>query len=359
MANKETELDLLKHHPKRLIVLYQPLLQKMIQNYAKRLIYFQCSPNNLWTHLQQFLPLILQRLFNKHGDKTHIKTLVVEGTRLLCNDFEDICLLESNSPQLAVKYYSIITSRVQSYINTQNLKESDADDVIQSVQEKLVLKVQGGQLANFHRGALVRTFLFRVIENLIKDVLKSLRTKKAKVSNSGTELKAHHAVENSVFQSLVGKIDLEQQSKILGSLLKLYRDVHRQKFELSSKVNYQFILGRKDLKGLELSDEYKVELLVVFGKDYTHFSTEDVWRQLNVFVNQIERKNNSLDALWKWFVRHRNWMTVKILFIQRYDGELRKKMTEAEKKLLTKISVRSLSKFVDDYFGEVVYAYYR
>lgn len=359
MATKETEIELLKQHPKRLIGLYQPLLQKMVLNYVKRLNYFQCSPNNLWTHLQQFLPPMLQRMYKKHGDKTNIKTLLLEATRLLCHDFEDFHLLDNHSPQLAVKYYSIVHSRVLSYVNTRNLKESEAEDVIQTVQEKLILKIQGGQLANFQGDSLVRTFLFRVIENLIRDVLKSLRTKKAKITSSEAELKAHHAVEDSAFKSLAGKIDTEQQSNILAYLLKLYRDKDRQKFELSTKVNYQIVLKEKDLKDLNLSSDYKVELLVVFGKDYTNFSAEDLWKNLIVFTNQIDGKNNSFEALWKWFVRHRNWMTVKILFVQRYNGALQKKMSEGEKKLLSKISVRSMSKFVDDYFGEVVYAYYQ
>lgn len=358
MATKKTEIELLQHQPRRLIVLYKPLLEKMMLNYVQRLTTFQSSPNILWIHLQRHLPILLQKMFKKYGAKTHIKTLMVEAVRLSCNDFEDLYLLENHSPHLAVKYYAMVTNRVYSYVNTQNLKESDAEDVIQSVQEKLVMKVQGGQLANFQGNSLVRTFLFRVIENLIRDVLKSLRTKKAKIGSSGTELKAHHAVENSVFQSLAGKIDLEQQTKILEYLLKLYKDKDRNKFELSTKVNYQIVLGDKDLKKLPLSPDYKVELLVVFGKEYTHFSTQELWDNLIVFTNQMEGKNNSSEALWKWFVRHRNWMTVKILFVQRYNGELYKKMTEPEKKLLAKISVRSLSKFVDEYFGEVAHAYY-
>ncbi|MEZ4883495.1 MAG: hypothetical protein R3E32_02070 [Chitinophagales bacterium] len=358
MATQETEIHLLQHQPSKLVLLYQPLLQKLIQHYWKRLDNSYSSPSELLQYTQKNLPSLLQKIFKKQGEKTSIKTLIVEAARLLFNDFEDTYFLKNNSPQLVVKYSSMIVARVRSYVNTQNLKESDAEDVIQSVQEKLILKIQGGQLASFQGGALVRTFLFRVIENLIKDVLKSLRTKKSKISSSGTELKENHAVENSVFKSLMGKIDLEQQTKVLSYLLQLYKNIDRQKFELSSKVNYQIILGGKDLKFLALSDDYKVELLVVFGKDYTHLSTEEIWKNLIVFTNELEGKNNTLDALWKWFTRHRNWMTVKILFIQRYDGELSKKMTSEEKTLLTKISVRSLSKFVDDYFGEVVHAYY-
>ena len=358
MAIQETEIHLLQHQPKRLVSLYKPLLQKVIQVYWKQLNLPQSSPKELWLYLQQQLPKMLQKTFNKHGEKTVMKTLIVETARLICNNFEDIQLLKANSPHLVVKYTSLISNRVRSYVNTQNLEESDAEDVAQSVQEKLILKLQKGQLSNFQEEALVRTFLFRVIENLIRDVLKSLRTKKARVSGSGTELKAHHAVESAAFQSLAGKMDLEKQSQLLGRLLRLYRDKDRQKFELSTKVNYHTLLTNKDLKPLDLSDDYKVELLVVFGKDYTHFSTEELWKNLIIFVNQIEGKNNTFDALWKWFSRHRNWMTVKILSIQKYSGQLTKKMTDKEKMLLVKISVRSLSKFVDDYFGEVVHAYY-
>ncbi len=358
MTTKKTEIYLLEHDPMKLINLYQPLIKKLIQAYLKHSNYLQGSANVLLQHLQKELPLLLQRLLKKHGEKTHFKTLIIEAGRLLCNDFEDLQLLKQHSPQLAVKYAPIIISRVRSYVNTQNLKESDAEDVIQSVQEKLILKTQKGQLSNFKGGALVRTFLFRVIENLIRDVLKSLRTQKAKVSSGGAELQENHAVESSTFQALAGKMDLEKQANVLGYLLRLYKDTDRQKFELSSKVNYQIILGNKDLKQLALPEDYKVELLVVFGKAYNHLSTEELWKNLVVFTNQMEGKNNSSDAIWKWFSRHRNWMTVKILFVQKFQAQLRKKMTDAEKKLLTKISVRSFSKFVDDYFGEVVHAYY-
>ncbi|MGB1242134.1 MAG: hypothetical protein ACPG49_06415 [Chitinophagales bacterium] len=358
MATKKTEIYLLEHNPTKLISLYQPLLKKLIQAFLKHSSHLQNSPKILLQHLQNELPPLLHRLLNKHGEKTHFKTLIVEAARLLCNDFEDLQLLKQHSPQLAVKYAPIIINRVRSYVNTQNLKESEAEDVVQSVQEKLILKTQKGQLANFQGSALVRTFLFRVIENLIRDVLKSLRTQKVKVSSGGTELKAHHAIEDSVFQSLAGKIDLEKQANVLGYLLRLYKDIDRQKFELSSKVNYQIILGNKDLKQLTLPEDYKVELLVIFGKTYAHLSAQELWENLVIFTNQIEGKTNSSDAIWKWFSRHRNWMTVKILFAQKFQVQLRKKMTDAEKKLLAKISVRSFSKFVDDYFGEVIHAYY-
>ena len=331
MARKETEIHLLQNEPKRLMIIYQPLLKKIADNYSKHLNHFQSSPNLLLQHLQANLPNLMQRLFKKHGLKTHMKTLIIEGTRLLCNDFEDLQLLKSQSAKLVVKYTAVITNRVRAYVNTQNLKESDAEDVVQMVQEKLILKLQKGQLSSFKGGAMVRTFLFRVIENLIKDVLKSFRTQKSKVSSGGTELKAHHAIEGSVFQSLMGKMDLEQQTRVLSLLLKLYKIRDRQKFELSSKVNYQILLGNADLQGLALPENDKVELLVIFGKSYNHLSSEQLWRNLVLFTNQIEGKSNSSDALWKWFVRHRNWMTVKILFVQRFGGLLQKKMTDKEK----------------------------
>lgn len=358
MAIKKTDIVLLQQNPSELLMRYQPLLQKLLQHYVTHSNFVPLPPMELRDYLQSHLPAFLQRLFKKHGIKTRTKTLIAEAVRLLCNNFEDLQLLKQSSPQLAVKYTSIIIARVRSYVNTQNLKETDAEDVVQTVQEKLIIKVRDGKLAGFGGDSMVRTFLFRVIENLIRDVLKSMRTQKARVSSSGTEIKEHHAIEGSTFQALAGKMDLEQQAQTFKYLLKLYKDKDRQKFEISSKVNYQIVLGNRDLQSLNLSDDDKVELLVVFGKDFNHLSTSQLWNHLVVFVNQLEGKRNSADALWKWFVRHRNWMTVKILFVQHYDGGLQKKLTDAEKALLTKISARSFSKFVDEYFGEVVYAYY-
>ncbi len=353
-----SDLQLLQEYPHHLVVKYQGLVKKIVGIHVKKSAFGQLSPSELLQEVITRLPQHAQHLYQKQGRNAIVKTILYESCRMLCHHVEDLDLLQKQASKLVVKYRPLIYTRIHSFVNTDKLREDQAEDIAQYVFERLLKKFDKGGFQYTEGRALFRTYFYQIINYTIIDGLRRLHTSKADIGQNA-ELKESHSVDANIFGKLSSKLDLERQSELYGRLLQLYKSIDRQKFELSAKVNCALLLKNEDVKLLQLEESMKIELLVYFGKNYSKMSKEEIWKILVVFVSLLENKNVSPQGLQKWFIRRRSWMVVKILYILNFDGKLQKKLTEMEKKLLAKISDRRVGKFAEEYFGEIVYHRYR
>ncbi|MFK7906806.1 MAG: hypothetical protein AB8B69_16860 [Chitinophagales bacterium] len=356
--SQTSDLELLELNPNLLIEKYHAIIYKVVSIYTENSPFNQLSHAELLKGVNARLPQYLPFLYQKQLKKSLVKTLLLEACRILCNQVEDLHLLEADTNQLILKYKPTIYARVYTYVNTDYLRSDQVEDMAHYVLERLLKKLKSENFGYIEIKSLFRTYFFQTINNAIKDGLRQLRSKKASIGMREV-LKDTDAIDKNIFNRLTGRLDLEIQCKLYDRLLQLYKTTDRTKFELSAKVSYYILLENKDVQRLELNENMKVELLVCFGERYTDMSKEDVWSTLVIFTNLIERKNISGDGMQKWFFRRRNWMVVKILYIMNFNGRVQKKLNETEKKILLKIRSRSVGKVAEDYFGEIVYGYYK
>lgn len=353
-----SDFQLLQGTPHQLLEKYQKAIKKIVQLHIEKSIYGQLSRAILLEGVQKRLPQYIQYLYQRQGKHAAIKTVLYEACRMLCQHLEDIDLLQKQSKNLVVKYRPLIYARIHGFVNADKLREEQVEDIAQYVLERLLKKFDKGGFQYTEGRALFRTYFYQVINYTIIDGLRRLHTSKANIGQS-VALNPSHVADTNIFSKVSNKLDLEQQSGLYGKLLQLFKIIDRHKFELSAKVSCAIVLQNRDVHALPLEENTKIELLVHFWKNYTTMSKEILWKTLVEFTNLLERKNIGTLGLQKWFLRRRNWTIVKILYIVNFDGRLQKKLTEMEKQLLAKISDRTVGKFAEEYFGEIVYVYYR
>ena len=274
--SKSLEFKLLEEEPQHFIKKYQPLIQRVVLAHIEQSYLGKLNEETLLKGVQKRLPKYTQALHKRHGKDVFLKSLLIEACRMLCHHVEDIHLLQYHSNNLIIKYKAIVYSRVYSFVNTDQLHNDQADDLIQEGLETLLKKFKRENFVYEEGRAMFRTYLYSVINSAIKDGLRRMRSKKASIG-SRDAIKASHAVDENTFKRVSNKLDMEKQCELYGQFLDFFKWIDRAKFELKAKVNYRLLLKNKDVHSLPLNEDVKVELLVSYRNEYTEMSLEETW----------------------------------------------------------------------------------
>lgn len=363
---KEDEI-LLAQQPQQLIWKYKKVVEQLVNRFWKEKAISESEEEMITTMVFQRLPTRLAKFQKKAEGETYVLTLLVECTQTICNDLLDLQLLDQKSPQLILKYLPYISARLDYLVQTDFFKAQDSEDVLQWTQQKLLEKLQSGQLSKFEstNETLFRTFLYRVVKNLFTDLYRSLyRTQK---NSQQLELKApliaHKSdASSNPFEQLSDEMNLSQQIHRMNQILCLYSFNNRLKFELCLKTNYFLLLYPADIQALQLTTKEVNQLLDFFGKDYQQESSGKIWQKLNQYINRWEGKQANADTLRKWFTRQRNQLMAKLLVLTLIDRELTQSLQKKAtyNMLLQKINKdRAVAKYAYQWFGDIVYAYYQ
>lgn len=254
------------------------------------------------------------------------------------NNHFDQQLLDNQSSHLVTKYQPLV-AYLTATITSGNI---DYEEVIQAVNEKFLQKIRTGKLQTQYKGnATIRTFLNRVLRNLIIDCLRTMKNKTRK--NVDVEINPDITPELGFDMSLLAHNPVFQEHlKSLEHTLKLFKK--RNRFEFCLKTIYRLLLTASSIRRNypDCSDDLLVEILSIFVKDYTYLSQGKLYQILYRFISQLEKLNSkgSVDSLRKWFDRHR-----EVVWQQIFDGDLQN-LGKDEKRMK------------DWYFEMLVYHYY-
>ncbi|MEZ4887268.1 MAG: hypothetical protein R3E32_21225 [Chitinophagales bacterium] len=254
------------------------------------------------------------------------------------NNRFDQQLLQSKSTHLAVKYQPLI-SYLAATTTSGNI---DYKEVNQEVSEKFLKKIHAGKLQEQYYGeASVRTFLNKVIRNLVIDCLRSMKSKNRKTTT--VEINAEITPERGFDMALlVHNPVFQQHLKQLENALKLFKK--RNRFEFCLQILYRHLLTAAIVRQHypNCSDDLLIEVLSCFVKDYTDLPRGELYVILYNFVCQLEEiaSKGTPDSLRKWFERHRTvvWNSI-------FDTDLQNLGKEEQK-------------MKDWYFEVLVYHYY-
>ncbi len=356
---QHTDLDILYNDPVLLLDKYRHLVDKIIDFYVEQGVFIESDYDSLLIEIQHRLPSQLKSLCKKNEQIAIIKTLLVKAIDNICKNYEDQLLLASQSPRLILKYTENLAFRVHSFVKTNQIKSSDVDDVVQTVKEKLLLKLQKGQLSSYKGEALFSTFIYRVIGNVIKDAVKAFHTQKATITRN--EIIVEPPTSDSLFKVVSNQIDMQYVLHSFKELMQLFSQLDQRKLEICMKVHFCLILNEKDAALLDLEGDDLSDFIKIFGINYAPLNEGAKWEHLNVFINNFENKLTSSNNLWKWFSRQKARFIAKLLYMHYLSQErisLVKKLNTEEKLLLTKISEKPVNKYADEWFGGVIYHFF-
>jgi len=312
--------------------------------------------------IKEQTPNRLLKLWKKAGEEAYVVTYLAQAVKMVCNNLIDLHLLQHQHPQLVVNYRPLIERKIQYFVNKGFIRQADGGDVFQMIQQKLLEKLQNGQLQQYEGtdGSLFATYFHAVIHNQIKDIRKSLyRTQKRQTKE---EVQVHHAQTSPLFEAIVQDFSFEQQLKMFAFLIQQYVGKEKIKLEVCFKTNYRLLLKEKDIQPLALPQNLFEKMLSFFSLRYLQWSSKQLWESLAEFINHFEAKNNTTSNLRKWFTRKRNHFIVKILLIaiHQKNTQIPSEWIGREKEMLQQVTAnRDLVKLLDEWMGELVYRYYK
>ncbi len=322
------------------------LILKVVRQFAHKK-HYQLTPTEEQLFVQKISEQVLPQwkiLVAKKQDANPITLFLVLTKRTVekmgnkINNYFDERLLEGNAVQLVTKYQPLV-AYLAATITSGHL---DYEEVGQAVNEKFLDKIHRGKLQKQYKGgSTVRTFLNRVVRNLVIDCLRSIKSKNSKTVD--VEINAEITPESGFDMSLMAHNPVFQQHlKMLDNAMRLFKK--RNRFEFSLKVVYRIVLTAAMVRAdyPNCSDDLLVEILSEFVKDYTGLSQGELYQVLFHFICELEEisAKGSPDALRKWVERHR-----EVIWLRIFDSDL-KQLGKDEKRMK------------DWYFEVLVYHYY-
>lgn len=307
-------------------------IDKLLTSYIRERRF---NPNEKEALQQTISNRLLEKLTGKGGDK-----IASDSSRLeyqiyaFCNDEEDLQLLQQNSYRLLEKYQAQIASIVKKLIEKKGISTYYYDRILDDTKALLFDKLVNGKLKQYRKGALVRTFLYKVFTNASIDVMrKHIRQREREV------------VLNTDITAFYDKSNMGLYAHHYGLLLNmLFKKEARKKMEFCVKTLYLRQVTEQDITQAYpiTAPLIKEEILQAFGKPFPLMALGEVWKYLLDFVIVLEDKKQGLTYL-KSFVEKNKYLILETL-------------------LETSLEIKDLSReaknALDEFFELVVYKYY-
>ncbi len=207
------------------------------------------------------------------------------------NEYE-VSLLHSDHNQLIVLYQPIVAIIVRKYIGSGLFRRDDFDEVVQTINERLLSKIHIIR-DQYNGSSLLKTYVSSIIRNIC---LKLHDENKRHAHQSLTD---DSAVPDPA--SLHTRYVIEHERKQFRAVITLF-EKHRPKLFLLLKVTY-----RLPVSGMEIREWFPnspprdaEELARLFEGEYRAMTDGDVYRALTPYLNRWEGKKTTHDALRKW-----------------------------------------------------------
>lgn len=219
---------------------------------------------------------------------------------------QDIRLLHDNPAQFLVNYQEVIFIIVRAFIKSRTLRESEYDDVVQFINERLWTRLE--RIRETYNGkSLLRTYMSVVIRNLVIE-----RQKEHQVHMVEEPLEYYETQSSNPADQLV-KMVIRQELERLDKIMKTFHS-QRKKFEFCLKVAYRIPVDQSDFltltAGLPLKEQsyfwsrFNLNALI---------EEKDQYRRLSELFNRLEdQQSRTRDSIRKW-VRYRLDMVIQLM----------------------------------------------
>lgn len=219
---------------------------------------------------------------------------------------QDIRLLKENPAQFLVKYQEVIFIIVRAFIKSRTLRESEYDDVVQYVNERLWTRLQ--RIRETYNGqSLLRTYISVVIRNMV------IEHQKEHQLHIVEEPLEYYETQSSKPADQMVRMVIRQELERLDKIMKTFHS-SRNKFEFCLKVAYRIPVSYEDYlqvtAGLppheqqRLWSKFNINALIV---------EKDQYRRLSELFNTLEDQNTrTRDSIRKW-VRYRLDMVIQLM----------------------------------------------
>ncbi len=216
----------------------------------------------------------------------------------------DLALLRTNPAELILKHQDLIRKIVQEFIDRGVFEVAEEEDIIQSVNERLLEK---GALMQreFHGSALPRTYLHGVVRNVCLALYRG--------EYRPTPYFTRENEPPGTPISSAARIHVERDVRRLRLMVMMY-DRLRPRLLLCLKLHFRIVVSREDL-GLwypRLPRGAEERILRIFGSPFDEMTDADVFATVAPIISDIEGTTIPADSIRRW-TRNRIDDVVRIL----------------------------------------------
>ena len=206
---------------------------------------------------------------------------------------KDIKLLQNNPNSLIIKYQNLIEIIVNKFVQTSYINYSDRDDFIQLINEKLLLKIQKIK-EQYNGSTLVKTYMSVIIRNICLEEFR-------KISVTSFQEIENTPIQYDETSNAVDKLIIDNEIDRFSMILKLYFK-QQSKLEFILKLVFRIPIKVEDFENYcRKFKQPEIYKLIEKIKPENKISEGKLYEIIIPYINKCDEKNNSPDALRKWF----------------------------------------------------------
>lgn len=317
--------------PQKIVKKYHYLIDKTMAYYLSYQKVKLVEYGDLKLEVESRLLEQLQKYVSpKNSLEVRVSHLVAEYLRTICNDIQDRLLLQQQSPLLIEKYRYQTSAIIKKHIRERHI---NLDLLTEEVVGILCEKLANNSMMQFRGNSSFRTYLYKVTNNVVIDELRKIDRR----------IQTYELKPEIAKQTVLRETPNHEQIEALAVALKmLLKPNERSKFELAVKVENRLQLTKSSILQLfpDASKDLCDNILEAFGDNYALMKKGMLWEALNYFLTELTGKKESIRTLQDWLDK-KKYAIVSLLLkknIQPNDLETKK--------------------IIDEYFEELLYAYY-
>jgi RNA polymerase sigma factor (sigma-70 family) len=207
---------------------------------------------------------------------------------------KDLELLNSDLQALLLRHQGTVQIIVRRYVSSGMFEKEDFEDIVQSVNEQLIVKLPSIQ-SGFNGTTLFRTYFSAIVRNICLSLHKGNQrqpkmyriNESTQAGKDSTSDQYHIEQARRLFKVVLKQFDYKTDLPRLLFLLKLRHKIPIRKEDI---LGWYPLCPRRDLS----------TLLDVFGKDYGNLKEREIYLLVAPIINRAMKKENSPDSLRKW-----------------------------------------------------------
>jgi DNA-directed RNA polymerase specialized sigma24 family protein len=207
---------------------------------------------------------------------------------------KDIELLQHDPQGLLLRYQATLQIIVRLYVRSGMFRARDTDDIIQTLNEQLLLRLPAIR-AQYNGSSLLKTYLSAIVRNLCIDLYHEGSRQLEEVP-----LEEHTGAQNP---QVTIRYDIEHTRTVFRAVLKQFDyklELPRLLFLL--KLRYRLPIEKEDLlKCFPNSSETDLNsLLKILGRDFEAMPDKEIFELITPVLNKADGRANTPEAIRKW-----------------------------------------------------------
>lgn len=242
--------------------------------------------------------VVLESYVNDLTKNSHFRMDKADGREEIEKSVLDACHLERLLKEDPYTVVMMHRSLIEKFVSLRHLAYEEWEDIIQEIFIRLlsdkIYKIQKQYDFEYEGRSSFTSYFMVTVRNIYMDMVKSPNSRSQSVDLGKDISEIKFAIMQLDFTDI---IVLRAEIKKLQAILALYHKI-RPKLELVLKLKFRIDVNDTNIKSS--FPNYDRNALEVLTRDYRLEKDGDVWEQVQVVFNRLEKTEYKSDSLRRW-----------------------------------------------------------